>query len=279
MVWQFFLFPSFPSQLPRQITWGTSEHHYIMPTEVAGWLAESVGADNGQWVLILSRQCKLATGLVMRGPLCLNVVVGLTHLGTDAIETVKAMVPEVVAQVKLAARLHKVKWGGHPPYMIVLRRKPRGRETNRPRDYVTSLHFPSLHWFDGFLVKEDDPGSFIIGSIVRHLPLNVSGKLTKRQLKEQAKDQEEKSESEVPTASEGGSDEEEQRKAKKQETPQKKTPVKAKAESATSSSAARGKQRKAKAAAGSREPSAEAEESRPKKKAKSSLSKLKEAMD
>ena len=86
----------------------------MMPTELAGWQAESVHADNGTWVPILSRQSKLATELVMRGPLCLNVVVDLTHLGIHAIETVKGMVPEVATQVKLAARLHKIQRGGHP---------------------------------------------------------------------------------------------------------------------------------------------------------------------
>ena len=114
MVWQFFFCPSFPSQLPRQITWGNSEHQHMMPTELAGWQAESVHADNGTWVPILSRQSKLATELVMRGPLCLNVVVDLKHLGIHAIETVKGMVPEVATQVKLAARLHKIQRGGHP---------------------------------------------------------------------------------------------------------------------------------------------------------------------
>ena len=96
------------------MTWCPSEHDRTMSTEKGDRLVVPIKTDNGTWVLMFSRQCQLSTGLVMRGELWLNWVGGVTHPGMDAIETVNAMVPELLAQVKVDPRLQHIERGGHP---------------------------------------------------------------------------------------------------------------------------------------------------------------------
>ena len=120
--------PSLPSQLPRQITWGPSEYVHLMPVEVAGWLMKHSDIEAGCWVMVLSRNVTLAAALVMRAPVEVNVVLGLSHLNVGAMEQVKDMVPTLVSSLKLHSRLHQVRWGGHPAHESVVRWVPRKRD-------------------------------------------------------------------------------------------------------------------------------------------------------
>lgn len=104
-------FSSLP-QLPRTITWNESQYVYMLPTEVAGWLLRAVDVNEGSWVLLMSPDVTLACGLAQRGPIGLNVTVGLTHLNVANMEEVKAAVPVVISKVKTICRLHRIRWGG-----------------------------------------------------------------------------------------------------------------------------------------------------------------------
>ena len=72
---------------------GQSGLVHLMPVEVAGWLLRSLHADVGAWVLILSSQGHLPAGLAMRGPIGVNITLGLTHYNNDELDKVKDCAP------------------------------------------------------------------------------------------------------------------------------------------------------------------------------------------
>ena len=103
--------PSSLLQIPRVITLGQSGLVHLMPVELAGWLLRVLNAEAGVWVLILSTEGHLPAGLAMRGPMGVNITLGLTQYTSDELEKVKETSPFVVGRVKQSCHLPRVQWG------------------------------------------------------------------------------------------------------------------------------------------------------------------------
>ena len=90
---------------------GQSGLVHLMPVELAGWLLRSLHAEVGDWVLILSSQGHLPAGLAIRGPIGVNITLGLTHYSQEELDKVKEIAPQLVGRVKQACRLPRIQWG------------------------------------------------------------------------------------------------------------------------------------------------------------------------
>ena len=69
----FFLYVS---QVPRQISVTTVQHHSWIPVEIAGWLLRRFTLPETPEVLVYSASADLPIALCVRGPLPLNVTWG-----------------------------------------------------------------------------------------------------------------------------------------------------------------------------------------------------------
>lgn len=63
-------------QVPRQITFSESWLCDTLPTEVVSWLMVRMGIPQSSWVLLVTATNQLAAGMVMRGKIPVNLIVG-----------------------------------------------------------------------------------------------------------------------------------------------------------------------------------------------------------
>ena len=251
-----------------------------MPTEVAGWLIRELDIPTGGWVLLLSRETTLAVGLCMRGPIGINVTVGLMQHDVSAIEEIKSLVPAVTAAVKQHARLHRIRWKGHTACV----RRIGGRAHSQSmisfsHSRVVPMHTPPpVDWMPSIRAKQYDLGSSVISALVQHHPLNVSGRQSKKELKAEMRAAESSSSSSDTSSSSDGSSEA-KRPPRKQAKVKAKASAKPKPEAVGSSPASSARRPpKTSKAPSSREPSTEQEEPKAKKVKKGSLAKLQDAL-
>jgi hypothetical protein len=74
-------------QLPMQVTVGATDLCYILPLEVAGFLLKRLGLQSGDWVMVCTSDSlgQLGANLSIRGPVPINLVLGMTHLQSNAV--------------------------------------------------------------------------------------------------------------------------------------------------------------------------------------------------
>ena len=92
------------------MTWGPSKFLNVLPVEVAGWLIRGLNLEDGCWVLVLARRGSLAAALSQRGPIGINVTLGLTDVSVQQMDVVKERADDVVAAVKQMCRLVRIQW-------------------------------------------------------------------------------------------------------------------------------------------------------------------------
>ena len=73
--------------MPLAITVNKSDLRFELPLEIAGWLLRRFTVATGEWVLVGTHdlRARLASNLVIRSPVALNVVVGLTELSASRV--------------------------------------------------------------------------------------------------------------------------------------------------------------------------------------------------
>lgn len=95
----------------------SSEFVHVIPTEVAGYVLQCSDAGTGSWILIISKDLRLAAGLCLRGPFGINITMGLSDINVESIDKVKEAAPVAVAQLKQMSRLHRIKWNDCHAYV------------------------------------------------------------------------------------------------------------------------------------------------------------------
>ena len=70
-----------------QITVGKSDQRYDLPAEVCGWMMRKFGLKENDWVLLCTadHHTTLACNLVIRGPVVVNLVVGISDMTSSKV--------------------------------------------------------------------------------------------------------------------------------------------------------------------------------------------------
>ena len=97
-------------QLPRQISWNSSEYVTTLPVEVVGWIAKQVGLQAASWLLVVAEEAKLPANLVVRGPVPVNVTFGHSHSDNLDTDIITGMANAVKEEIKKCSRLGKMFW-------------------------------------------------------------------------------------------------------------------------------------------------------------------------
>ena len=73
-----------------QITVNESDLAFLLPVEVGGFFIKRLGVQRGDWVLTTTTDnvATFAAHLSQRGPVPVNMVVGMTHLGSNQVSFV-----------------------------------------------------------------------------------------------------------------------------------------------------------------------------------------------
>ena len=69
-------------QLPGVITVNKSDLRFDLPMEVCGWLLQKFKVHSGDWILVGTPDLRgrLGSNMVIRAPMAVNLVVGMTEL-------------------------------------------------------------------------------------------------------------------------------------------------------------------------------------------------------
>ena len=98
----------FPAQLPLTVVVNDSDLCYMLPLEVCGWFLGKMGVSRGDWVLISTNDsfASLGANLVIRGPVGINVVVGMTHLQHNPVSFVYFRCPLMCGSISRTLLTH-----------------------------------------------------------------------------------------------------------------------------------------------------------------------------
>jgi hypothetical protein len=80
----------------------------VIPTEVAGWLMRRARLHSGAWVLVMSRLGLLASSLLVRGPVGINVAWAVPELRT--VEQLTTEAGNVRGQLRSLDALPPISW-------------------------------------------------------------------------------------------------------------------------------------------------------------------------
>ena len=98
------------SQIPRCITITKSQWTFLMPVEIAGWVLKQVKVEQGDWVLAVGDDVRMAVSLLMRGPVPLNVTLGVLSIGDRENAQVQKLIEPIKGAVRHQHSLRHFSW-------------------------------------------------------------------------------------------------------------------------------------------------------------------------
>ena len=81
-----------------------------MPIEIAGWVLKQLKVEQGDWVLAVSDDVRLAVSLVMRGPAPVNVTMGHLGIGDQESAQLQKLIEPIKGTVRHLHSLRLLSW-------------------------------------------------------------------------------------------------------------------------------------------------------------------------
>ena len=100
-------------RIPSIVTCGSAAYMHLLAPEIVGHFLRQLGVASGQFVLIVSADCKLATMLLLRDPTGFNATWGLPRVaqGADTIKLLRSgVIEEVLGLTRQVSSLPPIPW-------------------------------------------------------------------------------------------------------------------------------------------------------------------------
>lgn len=102
-------------QMPRAVIQHKRTYGHLITNELLGWFMRKLGVVDNAWVLIVTpdNSCELAAQMVIRGPLPVNVCLGLstlTNMAADMLVVERLAINNLIPAIKEADALPNAMW-------------------------------------------------------------------------------------------------------------------------------------------------------------------------